>query len=755
MKNTKIILSLALSIILITTIFCSKQDSSQNEDQWLQGLRAFAKLYGYVKYFHPSDEASQIDWDAFAIYGVRRVLKVKNDDELKKVLNELYMPVAPTGEIYSTDEILVDPSQSFPEDTEDLKVVTWQHLGVWLGNAFAPYKSIRMNRKNFFPVQGWGSLTQEINVQNYMGKAVRVKAKATADMKGFASQAVLLLQSWGNNKILGSKMVNLLTNSDTWNEYEAETRIVKDVDKIKIGVLASGIGQALVDDFQVLVQNENNEWDPIRIDNPGFEEGDIEKSPSHWKSQTQGFKILLKSDASYSGRNCLLMKNDIQVFTGKLFEEHPEVGEVIEKQIGSNLFCKIPLALYSKEDSMLGTNTEYPLHTLKSELDAVNLNELRIDDESVRLAGVVIAWNVFQHFYPYFDAIDIDWDLELERSIQAALKSQSEEDFYLFLRRFVAQLQDGHGGVYHSEMTKRAGFPFKVDWIEDNLIITYSSMASELKKGDIVLTVDGVKAELILLKEEECISGSPQWKRFRSLQSFGSGVEGTTALLKIKRGDEIFEIEVVRDKKIQSAEPGMRNIAKLEEGVYYVNLDKAPMEEINEKMSELAEAKGIVFDLRGYPKGNHEVICHLLKEKDESKWMFIPKIIYPDHENPVGFEERGWSLVPKKPHIKGKVVFLTDGRAISYAESFMGYIEHYKLGEIVGQATAGANGNVNAFSLPGGFRVTFTGMKVTKHDGSQHHLVGIQPTVFMKRTIKGVLEGRDELLEKALEIIRK
>ena len=84
----------------------------------------------------------------------------------------------------------------------------------------------------------------------------------------------------------------------------------------------------------------------------------------------------------------------------------------------------------------------------------------------------------------------------------------------------------------------------------------------------------------------------------------------------------------------------------------------------------------------------------------------------------------------------------------------MGIIEHYRLAEIVGQPTAGTNGNVNPILLPGGFRVGWIGMKVIKHDGSQHHLVGIRPTVPVQRTIQGVTEGRDEFLEKALELIR-
>jgi C-terminal processing protease CtpA/Prc len=133
--------------------------------------------------------------------------------------------------------------------------------------------------------------------------------------------------------------------------------------------------------------------------------------------------------------------------------------------------------------------------------------------------------------------------------------------------------------------------------------------------------------------------------------------------------------------------------------------------------------------------------------------MRIPYIIYPDQENIVDFAEFGWQMPALEPHISGKVVFITDGRAISYAESFMGFIEGYELAEIVGQPTAGTNGNVNPFTLPGGFRISWTGMKVVKHDGSQHHLIGVLPTVPAQRTIQGVIDGRDEFLEKALEII--
>jgi C-terminal processing protease CtpA/Prc len=46
-------------------------------------------------------------------------------------------------------------------------------------------------------------------------------------------------------------------------------------------------------------------------------------------------------------------------------------------------------------------------------------------------------------------------------------------------------------------------------------------------------------------------------------------------------------------------------------------------------------------------------------------------------------------------------------------------------------------------------------MKVLKHDGSRHHGVGIQPTIPVSRTIKGAREGRDELLERAIEAVQR
>jgi C-terminal processing protease CtpA/Prc len=107
----------------------------------------------------------------------------------------------------------------------------------------------------------------------------------------------------------------------------------------------------------------------------------------------------------------------------------------------------------------------------------------------------------------------------------------------------------------------------------------------------------------------------------------------------------------------------------------------------------------------------------------------------------------GW---PKKT----KVAFVTDGRAVSYAETFLAAVENTKIAPIVGEATAGSNGGIALYVLPDGSRVSWTGQKAVRADGGRLHGVGIRPSVAVSRTLKGLAEGRDEALDKAVELVR-
>jgi C-terminal processing protease CtpA/Prc len=740
---------------LLLLSYCTR--GVDEDTQIIQNLRAFSKLYGYVRYFHPSDEASQVDWEKFAIYGVEKVKTARNFEELRSILQQLFLPIAPTIRIYSSDENR-DVSQTWiPEKTDNLKVVAWQHKGLGFGSSNSVYMSVRLNRMNSLASgSGVGILTQGIEAKSYQGKRIKLNASVRTEIRGVGNQAQLWMRVDRAGGIMGffDNMRDRPILSREWMEYEIEGPVADDAISVFFGAILNGNGRAWFDEFQIFALDEGGQWQPVKINDPGFEENEIDKKPGSWGAKSPGYIYKVKAENAHRGEKCLLLESRSTVYSGRLFEKSPDVGELVQKELGGDLYCSIPLALYSDENKTLGKNESYSFKDLTSELEAHDFGINTADNEFVRLADVIIAWNIFQHFYPYFDVVDVDWDQELTNALKNALNDKNEEEFFYTLSRLVAKLQDGHGNVYHRIFMEQAGLPIKVDWVEDQVVVTGSEDPEHFQRGDIILNIDGKKAEQALLDAEEFISGSPQWKRYKSLIRFGYGKKGSLVKLVVQRGNEAFEVELERNFNKMLAEPTKAGIESLENNIFYINLDLAPWNEIAVIIDDLADARGVIFDLRGYPKGNHQIICHLLSERDTSNaWMQIPRIIYPDQENIVGYQKMGWNLVAKNPRIKGKVVFITDGRAISYAESFLSFIEHYKLGEIVGQPTAGTNGNINPFLLPGDFRIVWTGMKVVKHDGSQHHLLGIKPTVPLTRTIQGIVEGRDEPFEKALEII--
>jgi len=70
----------------------------------------------------------------------------------------------------------------------------------------------------------------------------------------------------------------------------------------------------------------------------------------------------------------------------------------------------------------------------------------------------------------------------------------------------------------------------------------------------------------------------------------------------------------------------------------------------------------------------------------------------------------------------------------------------------VGNQTAGADGDVVVSEYLGGYRTAITGTGILYPDGTETQRKGVKIDVEIKPTINGLREGRDEVLEKAIEI---
>jgi hypothetical protein len=606
-----------LFFILIACFGCNQTNRK------VKNVQTFAKVYGYVRWFYPGDESATIDWDKFAVYGVKIVENAKDEEELQQVLLGLFKPIAPSIQIEEERKTGTFNVQAItPKDTTGLKKVAWRHYGVYLGEQSNIYKSTRINRDTITENDRSGRIMHTANIGDFIRKDIGNHLICTMPLALYSDKKHTFPASEANKQIQLTEQLDRITN--------------------------------------------------------------------------------------YSSSTKQLAKKPVNELTPKLFTS------------------SIPQ----------------------------NDRVLNADDYVVRLANVVIAWNVFQHFYPYFDVVHVDWEKELEQALSNVYDGKTEADYFKVLSRMVAKLEDGHGVVYNNNVT-RWGFPIMVSLIRREIVVTAVSETGQFKKGDIIISLDGKAAFEELQEQETLISGSPQLRRYRALNVFGSDfVEQSKAVVTILRQGKQMKLEINRQTRCNLFFNSLSDIAspvfrELDDRIYYMNYYNW---NTDETLKKLAGAKTIIINQL---QDEFLFIPHIIKQPVWSPRWNIPETIYPDRKSVLWDTTSRWQIQPQEPYIKAKLIFLTHSYDISAGETFLGIIDNYKLGKLVGDTTAGTNGNANFIPLMGDYSIMWTGMKVLKHDSSQHHGIGILPNVYVTKTIKGIQEGHDEFLDKAIEIAKQ
>ena len=104
---------------------------------------------------------------------------------------------------------------------------------------------------------------------------------------------------------------------------------------------------------------------------------------------------------------------------------------------------------------------------------------------------------------------------------------------------------------------------------------------------------------------------------------------------------------------------------------------------------------------------------------------------------------------------KPKVAFVTDGRAVSYAESFLALVDNTKIGPIVGEPTAGWIIYTSNIDLVDGSVLRIPFIRITSTDGKNMELVPRPVDVPVTRAIGEGLLGKDTQLDSAVrELMR-
>lgn len=391
-------------------------------------------------------------------------------------------------------------------------------------------------------------------------------------------------------------------------------------------------------------------------------------------------------------------------------------------------------------------------------------------DAGLRVLALFRYWNMVAYYFPYRYAIGEDWQPVLPEFIPRFVAARTPEQYRLTARALVARIHDSHADIFNDkildEYKGNYQAPLRINFVEGQAtVVGYYApklgAATTLLPGDVLVKIDGQLVTEIVQSRLPLTPASNETAQLRNVaRDLLRGPTPQVALV-VRRAGREFPVTVGR-VPIDHLNRGMDYYGtadfqtpawKLLPGnIGYLSLATLHLAELPDLMAKAQGTKGLVIDIRGYPA---EFVVHALAK------YFLDKPVpygrfsgmdsgYPGvfRLSPVQYERPGTG-----PAYPGKVMVLVNEISQSQSEFTALALRAAPRATVVGSTTSGADGNLSSFVLPGDIHTAMSGGGIYGPDGRETQRVGIVPDVEAKPTIKGISEGRDEVLEKAVQLI--
>lgn len=389
-------------------------------------------------------------------------------------------------------------------------------------------------------------------------------------------------------------------------------------------------------------------------------------------------------------------------------------------------------------------------------------------DAGFRLLALYRYWNMVQYFFPYRNLTDTDWNLVMKECLPLLLDASDKDSYFYAIKQLVSKCDDSHGMVFrdhhiaNNKVTKDV--PFKVQFLQnDTLVVTkYLNPENVLESyphiGDVITHINGKSISQIIDSLIPFYAASNRRTFLRDIA------------YNIMRGDSDFVVITffttngIQKSTIRRYPTNMINYDEywgsnnryyqtVKDSIGYVSMNNLNDSVQNSLLDTLRKKQSVILDFRkGKSDCNDFFLSKFLSTEIVPYCVFSHPIIC----NPGEFLRNKFVYLSKGETFNNKsIVLLVNEYAQSAAEySIMQYQAcHNHL--VIGTPTAGADGDVTSITLPGGIQTYFSGLGVYYPDGTETQRVGIIPDIYVWPTVQGIREGRDEILEKALEILSK
>lgn len=662
----------------------------------------------------------------------------------------------------------------------------------------------------------FGSIAYKIPA-NYTGTTIKLEGymKIKNVEKGFAG---LLLRVDGNGSALAfDNMQNQnIAGTIDWQKYSITLKYPAAAENIFIAGILSGKGEAWFDDFTLTIDGKDvqtlnevkKELPKAQLDKE-FDQGSLMKFPDLTTQKIENLVLLgrvwgflkyyhpeiAKGNYNWDYELFRFLPKYIEVtndkqrndFIIKWIASLGELKKCLEcKQTAENAILKPDLKWIDSQGEDL-KNTLLNVYNNRSQgkhyyielapnvgnPDFKNENaysSMPYPDEGFRLLSLFRYWNMINYFFPYKNLMDKDWDIKLREYIPIFLNAKNELEYEFATLQIIGDIQDTHANLWEgankvNEWKGKYYPPIHVLFIEEKLVITdyYNTELKDkigLKIGDIITKINGIIIEQIIKEKSRYYPASNTPTQLRDisadiLRSNSNEIEVTfiseksdnqTTKLKLYPKDSLDIYHWYRKSNDKS-------FKILDNNIGYITLQTIKEGDIPEIKDTFKDTKGIIIDIRNYP--SYFVPFSLGSYFVSSPTPFV-KFTTGNIDNPGEFTfTKNLEIPSQGKTYKGKLVVLLNELSQSQAEYTAMAFKAGANTTIIGSTTAGADGNISTILLPGGLRTMISGIGVYYPNGQETQRVGIVPDIEVKPTVEGIRAGKDELLEKAIEVIIK
>tara|TARA_R110002126_G_scaffold161549_16_gene309428 strand:+ start:479 stop:2665 length:2187 start_codon:yes stop_codon:yes gene_type:complete len=394
--------------------------------------------------------------------------------------------------------------------------------------------------------------------------------------------------------------------------------------------------------------------------------------------------------------------------------------------------------------------------------------EISTADSGHRLLAVFRLWNIIHYYSPYRDLTEQPWQQVLNTAIAEVIAASDETQYLLALATFISAIEDTHtqlspnrNSTALTDYIGRNIAPAEVRFIEDKPVIRLVYDAeSALQVGDVITHIGNkpVADRLAYLRPLAAASNEPT--RYRQYAWMLLRDNAKQLDLGIERAGQAMQLTVpLVERSSLQRQYGYYNVGEtgyqiLANNIGYIRVDKIKGVDLGQMMQQLADAKGLIIDLRSYP--NASVATSLSIYLYPQPYSFVRfTSMQPGSPGQFNWQEPVRVGIDNPDYYKGKVAILINEQTQSEAEFTTMAFRGAPRAKVIGSTTSGADGNYSGIALPGGHNTGITGLGVFYPDGTPTQQIGIVPDIEVKPTLAGIAAGRDEQLERALEYINQ